>query len=116
MRRRSAAHDASRPVDRATWKDAENGACALAYPSNEHSAFGVSDRAGAGQVQDPDEPQDDVVVAEEGDMHGGMVSNVPQRRRRHHQHSFYRRLLALVKSTWTGVKTALGIEQTVLGL
>ncbi|EEB13433.1 Calsenilin, putative [Pediculus humanus corporis] len=42
-------------------------------------------------------------------MHGGIVTNnVPSRRKRRQNYSVYRRLLAIVKSTWTGVKTALG--------
>lgn len=90
--------------------------CIFASLFKEHPAFSVSGKDGAGLVQGAGEPDDNAVAAEEGEMHGGMVSNVPQRRRRRHQHSVYRRLLALVKSTWTGVKTALGIDQAVLGL
>lgn len=89
--------------------------CLFASLFKDHPAFSVSGKDGAGLVQGAGEPDDNAVAAEEGEMHGGMVSNVPQRRRRrHHHHSVYRRLLALVKSTWTGVKTALGIDQAVL--
>lgn len=65
------------------------------------------------RVEGAGEPNDDAEAAEEGEMHGSIVGNVPQRRRRRQNHSVYRRLLALVKSTWTGVKTALGTTPSI---
>ncbi|KAK6621561.1 hypothetical protein RUM44_001368 [Polyplax serrata] len=73
------------------------------------AAFRVSVKDVSGQGQTTEDLDQDVGSTRQEDMHGGIVSNIPQRRRRRQNHSVYRRLLALVKSTWTGVKTALGM-------